>query len=127
MDNTQSPEPIKKSSWKFWSSSPEAPKDTYDEYDMHLEKARFLDIIDNPERLTARQKKWRRFTSSLSNATNGAVQGAMIGGMVGSMFGFVVGVYTAMQTRRLISIPLSMIVSGGTFGFIMGCGSMIRS
>jgi hypothetical protein len=43
------------------------------------------------------------------------------------MFGLIIGAYSAIQTRRLLSIPLSMIVSGGTFGFIMGCGSMVRS
>jgi len=63
----------------------------------------------------------------LGNAKSNAVQGAMIGGIVGSMFGFVVGAYTAFQTRRISSIPLSMVISGGTFAFIMGCGSMIRS
>jgi hypothetical protein len=28
--------------------------ETLDEYDMHLEKARFSDLIENPETLTAR-------------------------------------------------------------------------
>lgn len=50
-----------------------------------------------------------------------------MGGMVGGMFGLIVGVYSAVQTRRLLSIPISVIISGGTFGFIMGCGSLIRN
>jgi hypothetical protein len=63
----------------------------------------------------------------LGNAKNNALQGAMLGAMVGGMFGFIIGCYSAFQTHRLLSIPLSMIISGATFGFIMGCGSMIRS
>ena len=77
--------------------------------------------------LTARQKKWKRFVNSGSNSLNNGLQGAMIGGMVGGMFGAVVGLYSVFQTGRFITLPLSIIVSGGTFGFIMGCGSMIRT
>jgi len=55
------------------------------------------------------------------------LNGAMMGFMVGGLFGFVIGCYSAFQTRRLMTIPISVIVSGGSFGFILGCGSMVRS
>ena len=51
----------------------------------------------------------------------------MMGFMVGGLFGLVIGVYSAYQSKRLIAIPMSVIVSGGSFGFIMGCGSIIRN
>lgn len=55
------------------------------------------------------------------------MQGAMMGFMVGGLFGFAVGCYSAIQTRRFMAIPISTIVSGVSFGFILGCGSMIRA
>ena len=55
------------------------------------------------------------------------LQGAMMGLMVGGLFGFAVGCYSAIQTRRFMAIPISTIVSGVSFGFILGCGSMIRA
>lgn len=55
------------------------------------------------------------------------LNGAMMGFMVGGLFGLVIGIYSAFQTRRLITIPMSVLVSGISFGFILGCGSMIRN
>ncbi len=51
----------------------------------------------------------------------------MMGFMVGGLFGLVIGLYSAYQSRRLLAIPMSVIISGGSFGFIMGCGSIIRN
>lgn len=98
-----------------------------DEYDIALDRANFRPLLENPEILSARQKKWRRFSQTMIQAKSKAINGAMMGGMVGGMFGLLVGIYSAVQTRRLLSIPISILVSGGTFGFIMGCGSMIRN
>jgi hypothetical protein len=50
-----------------------------------------------------------------------------MGFLVGGLFGFAIGCYSALQTRRFLAIPLSTLVSGCSFGFILGCGSMIRS
>ena len=50
-----------------------------------------------------------------------------MGFMVGGLFGFAVGCYSALQTRRFMAIPISTIVSGASFSFILGCGSMIRT
>jgi hypothetical protein len=55
------------------------------------------------------------------------LNGAMMGFMIGGLFGLVIGVYSAFQTRRLIAIPMSVLVSGGSFGFILGCGSVLRN
>lgn len=98
-----------------------------DEYDIALERANFKPLLENPEVLSARQKKWRRFRNTMTTATSNAKTGAMMGGIVGGMFGLIVGIWSAVQTRRLLSIPISVLISGGTFGFIMGCGSLIRT
>lgn len=45
----------------------------------------------------------------------------MIGAMVGGGFGFITGFYYAWQSRKLLIIPMSTIISGASFGFIMGC------
>lgn len=55
------------------------------------------------------------------------IQGAIMGFLVGGLFGFAVGCYSAISTRRFMAIPISTIVSGVSFGFILGCGSMIRA
>jgi hypothetical protein len=55
------------------------------------------------------------------------LNGFMMGFMVGGLFGLVIGMYSAFQTKRLLAIPMAVIVSGGSFGFIMGCGSIIRN
>lgn len=54
------------------------------------------------------------------------MQGAMMGFMIGGLFGFAIGCYTAIQTRRFMAIPISTIISGTSFGFILGCGSLVR-
>ncbi len=72
-------------------------------------------------------KKVKKFQTALSSAKMNMLNGAMMGFMVGGLFGLVVGVYSAFQTRRFIAIPMSVLVSGGSFGFIMGCGSVLRS
>jgi hypothetical protein len=55
------------------------------------------------------------------------MNGFMMGFMVGGLFGLVIGVYSAYKTKRLIAIPMSLLVSGVSFGFILGCGSVIRN
>jgi len=50
-----------------------------------------------------------------------------MGGMVGCGFGCVLGCVQAYQTRSLLVIPLTMVASGGSFGFFMGLGMTLRS
>jgi len=56
-----------------------------------------------------------------------AYQGFIMGSLVGGSFGTIIGIWQAVQTRRLIVIPLSALMSGCAFGFFMACGTMIRS
>ena len=55
----------------------------------------------------------------MEGARANMLQGAMMGLMVGGLFGFAVGCYSAIQTRRFMAIPISTIVSGVSFGFIL--------
>lgn len=50
-----------------------------------------------------------------------------MGSLVGGGFGLVTGLWAAISYKKLSMIPISVIVSGGSFGFIMACGSMIRN
>ena len=50
----------------------------------------------------------------------------MIGAGVGGIFGGMTGCYFAYTTGQISMIPLMAITSGGTFGFFMGIGGMIR-
>lgn len=72
-------------------------------------------------------KKITKFKHAMIAAKSNMLNGAMMGFMVGGLFGLVIGIYSAIQTRRFIAIPMSVLVSGGSFGFIMGCGSVVRS
>ena len=51
----------------------------------------------------------------------------MMGALVGAGFGGVLGAYQAVQMRSFLVMPISMIVSGGSFGFFMGLGMTIRT
>ena len=99
----------------------------HDPYEAFLRQERFqrnLVPFDNSSKFS---KKINKFKSKLYDARNNMMQGAMMGFMVGGLFGFAVGCYSAFQTRRFMAIPISTLVSGCSFGFILGCGSMIRS
>lgn len=56
-----------------------------------------------------------------------AKQGFIMGGLVGSGFGLVSGIWAAWTYGKISMIPITMVVSGASFGFIMACGSVIRS
>ena len=55
------------------------------------------------------------------------VGGAIQGFMIGCMAGFGIGLISTFQTKRLVTIPLTMIGSGVFFACVMGAGSIIRS
>ena len=99
----------------------------HDPYEKFLQQEKFNKSLIPFDNSTKFAKKVNKFKASLWNARNNAMQGAMMGFMVGGLFGLCVGVYSAFQTRRFITIPISALVSGISFGFILGCGSMIRA
>lgn len=55
------------------------------------------------------------------------VYGAMQGFAIGCLAGLGIGIFSLYQTRSLITIPISMIMSGAFFACVMAFGSIIRS
>lgn len=55
------------------------------------------------------------------------LQGFKMGAVVGGIFGGMTGLYYAFQTRSFMYIPMIMLTSGGSFGFFMGIGNIMRS
>jgi hypothetical protein len=68
-----------------------------------------------------------KFKGMMQNAWTNSKNGAMMGFMIGGLFGFCIGIYQAIQTRRLLVIPISTLISGCSFGFLLGVGSSIRT
>ena len=54
-------------------------------------------------------------------------QGFKMGALVGAGFGSVLGCYQAYALRDWRMIPLSAVISGGSFGFFMGIGMSFRA
>ena len=100
---------------------------TNDPYEHFIQQDKYKENLIEMEKSSKFSKKVNRLKAHLVAAKSNMLNGAMMGFMVGGLFGLVVGVYSAFQTRRLIAIPMSVLVSGGSFGFILGCGSVLRS
>jgi hypothetical protein len=98
-----------------------------DPYERFLAQDKYQNNLIYVDKSTKFSKKFNKFKNAMIAAKSNMINGAMMGFMVGGLFGFVVGCYSAFQTKRLLTIPLSVIISGGSFGFILGCGSVIRS
>ncbi|CAD8126634.1 unnamed protein product [Paramecium sonneborni] len=98
-----------------------------DEYEKLLAEQNLKDRLEAPQTETARQRKWRIVKRKFAEVQVYAKQGFIMGSLVGGGFGLVTGLWAAVQYKKLSMIPISVIVSGGSFGFIMACGSMIRN
>ena len=99
----------------------------HDPYEKMLREEKFSRNLVPFDSSSKMAKKWARLKGKAEGAKENMIQGAIMGFMVGGLFGFAVGCYSALQTRRFMAIPISTIVSGASFSFILGCGSMIRT
>lgn len=99
----------------------------HDPYERALREEKYTNNFIGFEASSFRSRKWNRLKSKMEGAKDNMIQGAIMGFLVGGLFGFAVGCYSAITTRRFMAIPISTIVSGVSFGFILGCGSMIRA
>jgi hypothetical protein len=99
----------------------------HDPYERMLQEEKYSKNLVPFDSSSKFAKKWNRFKSKMDGAKDNMIQGAIMGFLVGGLFGFAVGCYSAIQTRRFMAIPISTIVSGASFSFILGCGSMIRT
>ena len=50
-----------------------------------------------------------------------------MGAIVGGIFGGLTGCWYAYQTRSFLVIPMVALTSGGSFGFFMGVGMIMRN
>lgn len=50
-----------------------------------------------------------------------------MGFVVGGIFGGLTGLYYAIQYRTIYYIPMIALTSGGSFGFFMGIGMVMRA
>lgn len=84
-------------------------------------------IMETPKKISARDKKLKEISSKFGEASSQAANGFMMGALVGGSMGAIIGIWTVIKTRKLIVLPISILTSGAFFGFIMMCGSIIRS
>lgn len=98
-----------------------------DPYERFIQQEKYKNNLIEIDKSSKFAKKIDKLKNAMYSAKTNMMNGAMMGFMVGGLFGLVIGVYSAFQTRRFIAIPMSVLVSGGSFGFILGCGSVIRS
>ena len=72
-------------------------------------------------------KKAKRIFGALGDFKTMFIQGFKMGFIVGSIFGGLTGLYYAIQYRTIYYIPMIAITSGGSFGFFMGIGMVMRA
>jgi len=99
----------------------------FDPYEKFLREEKHKTNLIHQGNSSKLARKFLKLKNWANAAKNNAKQGAMMGFMVGGLFGGAVGLYSAFQTKRFLAIPISIIVSGTSFGFILGCGSLVRS
>jgi Reactive mitochondrial oxygen species modulator 1 len=78
-----------------------------------------------PDGLMAR--KLKRIFGGISDVKTQFLQGFKMGAIVGGIFGGLTGLYYAITTRSFMYIPMIALTSGGSFGFFMGVGMIMRS
>jgi hypothetical protein len=98
-----------------------------DPYDHFIQQQKYQQNLITMDKSSKFSKKVNKLKALMESAKVNMMNGAMMGFMVGGLFGLILGVYSAFQTRRFAAIPISVLASGGSFGFILGCGSVLRS
>lgn len=100
---------------------------TDDPYERFLqEESNNKNLIAN-DRMSKFSRKFQRFKDQVSMKKTYFIYGGMQGFAIGLLSGFGIGIISAIQSRRLIVIPISMIGSGLFFSCVMAFGSLIRS
>ena len=73
------------------------------------------------------KRKMKRIFGAVGDTKTKFLQGFQMGAIIGGIFGGMMGCYMFFQTRQFIYIPISAVTSGGSFGFFMGVGMVMRS
>ncbi|KAL4431817.1 hypothetical protein ABPG74_015257 [Tetrahymena malaccensis] len=84
-------------------------------------------VLETPKKVSSREKKLKILQNQLGQLQSQAQNGFLMGCAVGGMMGAIIGTWAAIKTRKLVVLPLSIVSSGGFFGFMMMCGSIIRT
>ena len=69
----------------------------------------------------------KRIFGESKKLRNAFFTGFMMGGTVGALMGGLTGTYFALKFKQFSLIPLMAVTSGGSFGFFMGIGAIMRS
>ena len=91
----------------------------------HLDKLKKEEEANRP--LTRWERKKKRMFGEAHTMQRNFFMGFLMGGCVGGIFGGLTGTYFAIQYRQFSLIPIMALTSGGSFGFFMGVGSIMRS
>jgi hypothetical protein len=91
----------------------------------HLEKLKEEEEKNRPQ--TRWERKMNRIFGEATVIRKNFFMGFMMGGCVGALMGGLTGTYFAFQYRQFSLIPLMALTSGGSFGFFMGIGAIMRS
>ncbi len=83
-------------------------------------------LISN-DRSSKFSRKFKALKDGFATKKTYFIYGGLQGAAIGALAGFGIGIVTAFQTRRLLTIPLSMIGSALFFSGVMAFGSLIRS
>lgn len=83
-------------------------------------------LISN-DRSSKFSRKYKALKDGFVTKKTYFIYGGLQGAAIGALAGFGIGIVTAFQTRRLLTIPLSMIGSALFFSGVMAFGSLIRS
>ena len=91
----------------------------------HLQKLKEEEIKNRPP--TRWERKMNRIFGEATAIRKNFFMGFLMGGCVGGMMGGLTGTYFAFQYRQFSLIPIMALTSGGSFGFFMGIGAIMRA
>eukprot|EP01016_Furgasonia_blochmanni_P049690 TRINITY_DN7570_c0_g1_i7.p1 TRINITY_DN7570_c0_g1~~TRINITY_DN7570_c0_g1_i7.p1 ORF type:complete len:244 (+),score=64.79 TRINITY_DN7570_c0_g1_i7:65-796(+) len=83
--------------------------------------------LESPVQESARQRKIKLIKKKYHELKGNFISGAIMGSLVGGGFGFVWGLYSAVANRSIWILPIATLSSAASFGFLLGCGALIRN
>lgn len=89
-----------------------------------------LDQFEGPRkdsRLRVKYNRIKRTFTGDGGFSERFFMGAKMGFMVGGIFGGLAGVMGFMRTGQFLYVPVSILISGLSFGFFLGVGTIVRS
>ena len=100
-------------------------KQTLENLRSTIEKQRAIEEANKPKSLLRR--KMDRIFGGVSDVGDKFLTGFKMGFIVGGIFGGLMGLYYATIYRTIMYVPMAALGSGGSFGFFMGIGMVMRT